>query len=131
MATKKQVMTTLIILVMLVGVFYLTTKVITKYTGMVTGDGTSTDICLEKGIQGYPTWEINGNLYPGEQSLDKLAKLSGCAQGLDSDSLAKCLSDKGVKMYGAFWCGHCQNQKAEFNGNLEKYNIYVECDPRA
>ena len=42
------------------------------------GENPQSDLCLERGIQGYPTWEINGNLYPGEQSLAKLAELSGC-----------------------------------------------------
>ncbi len=42
------------------------------------------------------------------------------------DALAKCLSDKGAKMYGAYWCSHCQAQKAEF-GDSFKYINYVEC----
>ncbi len=42
------------------------------------------------------------------------------------DEFAKCLSSKGVKMYGAFWCPHCQNQKKMF-GNSWKYMTYVEC----
>ena len=33
--------------------------------------------CQEKGIKGYPTWEINGELYPGDKEIDELAKLSG------------------------------------------------------
>ena len=28
-------------------------------------------------VKGYPTWEINGELYPGEKSLDELGELSG------------------------------------------------------
>ena len=24
------------------------------------------------------------------------------------DAFAKCLSDNGIKMYGAYWCPHCQ-----------------------
>ncbi|MAG50706.1 hypothetical protein CL621_03675 [archaeon] len=36
------------------------------------------DICLEKGIRGYPTWIIDGKAYPGEQRLERLASLSGC-----------------------------------------------------
>ncbi|RJQ17615.1 hypothetical protein C4573_01395 [Candidatus Woesearchaeota archaeon] len=35
-------------------------------------------LCEEKGIQGYPTWEIHGILFPGEMPLDKLSGLSGC-----------------------------------------------------
>jgi len=42
------------------------------------------------------------------------------------DALAKCLSQKGVKMYGAWWCPHCQNQKKTF-GSSWKYINYVEC----
>ena len=34
--------------------------------------------CLSAGVRGYPTWKINGENYPGLQSLDKLAQLSGC-----------------------------------------------------
>src|SRR3989344_927818 len=33
--------------------------------------------CLSAGVQGYPTWKIDGQNYPGEQSLERLAKLSG------------------------------------------------------
>jgi len=42
------------------------------------------------------------------------------------DDLAKCLTAAGVKMYGANWCSHCQNQKAAFGDSFEKIN-YVEC----
>ncbi len=36
------------------------------------------ETCLIEGITGYPTWKINGESYPGEQSLETLAKLAGC-----------------------------------------------------
>ncbi len=42
------------------------------------------------------------------------------------DSFAQCLTQKGVKFYGAFWCPHCAAQKDEF-GNSMKYVNYVEC----
>jgi uncharacterized membrane protein len=35
------------------------------------------DLCKAAGIQGFPSWEINGKLYPNVQSLNKLADLSG------------------------------------------------------
>jgi glutaredoxin len=41
------------------------------------GDNAQPDLCKQKGIQGYPTWEINGQLYPGVKSLEELASLSG------------------------------------------------------
>jgi len=37
-----------------------------------------TAACTVAGISGYPTWIINGDKYPGEQTLVNLAKLSGC-----------------------------------------------------
>lgn len=42
------------------------------------------------------------------------------------DKFAQCLSQKGVVMYGAYWCSHCQNQKKLF-GQSFKYINYVEC----
>lgn len=42
------------------------------------------------------------------------------------DAFAKCLAQKGVVMYGAYWCPHCQNQKKLF-GESFKYVNYVEC----
>ncbi len=41
-------------------------------------------------------------------------------------AFATCLKDKGAKFYGAFWCPHCQEQKALF-GDAEKELPYVEC----
>ena len=43
-----------------------------------------------------------------------------------ADTLAQCLTDKGVKMYGAYWCPHCQDQKKQF-GTSWKYINYIEC----
>jgi glutaredoxin len=34
--------------------------------------------CDYAGVTGYPTWRINGVNYPGLQSLEKLANLTGC-----------------------------------------------------
>lgn len=42
------------------------------------------------------------------------------------DSFAQCLADKGVTMYGAAWCSHCQNQKKLFGGSFQLVP-YVEC----
>lgn len=43
------------------------------------------------------------------------------------DEFAKCLTEKNVKMYGAYWCSHCQNQKKAFGSSFQ-YIQYVECD---
>ena len=42
------------------------------------------------------------------------------------DKFAQCLKDEGVVFYGAFWCSHCQAQKARF-GKSAKYLPYIEC----
>lgn len=42
------------------------------------------------------------------------------------DTFAQCLKAKGAIFYGAFWCPHCQNQKAMF-GNSAKLLPYFEC----
>src|SRR3989338_9221800 len=42
------------------------------------------------------------------------------------DTFAQCLGEKGATFYGAFWCPHCQNQKALF-GNAKKLLPYIEC----
>lgn len=39
---------------------------------------------------------------------------------------AQCLTEKGTKMYGAYWCPHCQAQKKQFGKAFSKVD-YVEC----
>ena len=43
--------------------------------------------------------------------------------------LARRLKEAGAKMYGAFWCSHCQEQKADFGAQAQKDLPYVECFP--
>ena len=42
------------------------------------------------------------------------------------DIFASCIKDSGAAFYGAFWCPHCQNQKAMF-GTSARLLPYVEC----
>ncbi|MBI5803665.1 hypothetical protein HY450_00305 [Candidatus Pacearchaeota archaeon] len=42
------------------------------------------------------------------------------------NEFAQCLTDNGVRMYGAWWCPHCQNQKKMFGDSWANIN-YVEC----
>ncbi|GAX29115.1 hypothetical protein FisN_7Hh288 [Fistulifera solaris] len=39
------------------------------------GMNAQTKLCKEKDVPGYPTWEINGKLYPGEKTLDELEEI--------------------------------------------------------
>jgi hypothetical protein len=42
------------------------------------------------------------------------------------DDFARCISAKGARMYGAFWCPHCEEQKELFGSSFQYVN-YVEC----
>jgi thiol-disulfide isomerase/thioredoxin len=44
--------------------------------------------------------------------------------------LAKHLTKKRVKMYGAFWCGYCAKQKELFGKQAFAKIKYIECDER-
>ena len=36
-----------------------------------------TQLCIDKGIKGFPTWEINGKLFLGVLSINELSELTG------------------------------------------------------
>jgi hypothetical protein len=42
------------------------------------------------------------------------------------DEFATCIKDSGAIFYGAFWCPHCQEQKALFGKSASKLP-YTEC----
>ncbi len=42
------------------------------------------------------------------------------------DAFAQCLAARGVTMYGADWCAHCQNEKKAFSSSFQ-FVPYVEC----
>ena len=41
------------------------------------GINSQTQLCIDKKIEGFPTWEINGKLILGVLSLKELSKLTG------------------------------------------------------
>jgi glutaredoxin len=45
-------------------------------------------------------------------------------------ALAKYLTAKGVKFYGAYSCEHCQQQKALFGAKASEQLTYIECDAK-
>lgn len=44
------------------------------------------------------------------------------------DEFAQCLADNNATFYGAYWCPHCNRQKAMFGDAMEHVD-YVECSP--
>lgn len=75
----------------------------------------------------------NGSL-PSSQSAAELdlpyfeTELTNSSNAL-SISLARHLHSIGAKMYGAFWCSHCVEQKEMFGREAAKLLDYVECFP--
>lgn len=53
-------------------------------------------------------------------------KINAPANAGEYDAFAQCLTDKGVTMYGAWWCPHCQNQKKLFGSSFKKVHS-IEC----
>jgi hypothetical protein len=54
-------------------------------------------------------------------------KISSKKEGPDQrEALAQCLTDKGARFYGAYWCPHCARQKKLFGRAISKVT-YVEC----
>jgi hypothetical protein len=43
-------------------------------------------LCRQKRVPGYPTWEIDGELYPGELQMDDLERLANGESLADSDA---------------------------------------------
>ena len=61
-------------------------------------------------------------------SLGCMLILAGCAEPEDGKYavISQCLTQKNVKMYGAWWCPHCSEQKKLFGDDI-RYITYVEC----
>lgn len=53
----------------------------------------------------------------GGQKADKGPEVAGEETSLDD--FAKCLTEKGVKLYTADWCPHCARQKELFGSALQ------------
>jgi len=60
------------------------------------------------------------------QTLNVTAPVLITPPAINLDDFAQCLTNKSVVFYGAYWCPHCQNNKALF-GDSFKYVNYIEC----
>ena len=59
---------------------------------------------------------------------DWFSKTTGLAVGEDPDNaLAKCMTEKGVKFYGAKSCPNCEKQKVLFGTSAFQFLNYIEC----
>lgn len=54
------------------------------------------------------------------------SSIGNVTKSFEYDDFTKCLTENNVKMYGAYWCSHCKDQKQMF-GDSWKHINYVEC----
>ena len=61
-------------------------------------------------------------------TLTSLFMLSGCSPKASPEEIAfaKCITDEGAVMFGAYWCSHCKSQKKAFGESFSEIN-YIEC----
>ncbi|HLD83684.1 MAG TPA: hypothetical protein VI979_02410 [archaeon] len=55
-----------------------------------------------------------------------LSTPTGHAVNIDYDAFAKCLTEKGVKFYGTYWCNECTKQQKEFGMSWQNINA-IDC----
>jgi uncharacterized membrane protein len=63
--------------------------------------------------------EVGGNVVPPVTTVS----------GESEMALARHLKSVGAKMYGAYWCPHCHDQKTLFGKEAAKEIPYIECAP--
>lgn len=66
-------------------------------------------------------------LFPSGIVLEEPAAVNEQNKNIASESFAKCLTEKGTKFYGAWWCPNCENQKDKFDASFQ-YIDYIECE---
>lgn len=98
----------------------------------VTPQGSVYQISLKINETQYESYITkDGNfLFPTGISLKEPAKEAAQAENSNqvaSEVFAKCLTEKGAKLYGAWWCPNCQNQNAKFGDSFQYLN-YIECE---
>ena len=86
--------------------------------GMVTIIGTL-GVYANVNDPNQPAAEVAGNAGPPVTNTSGQAEIA----------LARHLDDIGAKMYGAYWCPHCHDQKELFGQEAAAIFPYVECAP--
>ncbi len=72
---------------------------------------------------------IGGTADVGPNTPGAVGPLVERFSGQSEVALAKHLKATGAKMYGAYWCPHCHDQKELFGKEAAKDFPYVECAP--
>lgn len=72
---------------------------------------------------------ISGSSSASADTAGAVGPVITTTSGESETELARHLSSIGAKMYGAYWCPHCHDQKELFGKEAFALIDYVECDP--
>ncbi len=91
-----------------------------RKSGQYTGVWTAAGILAAAGLLIYGMYALGMFSPAGEEATEPVS------EGEQIADLADCLTASGARMYGAYWCPHCQSQKAAFGDAVDRIT-YVEC----
>lgn len=74
--------------------------------------------------------QVSGSATPTGSTAGQVGPAITTTSGQAEVSLAQHLKQVGAKMYGAWWCPHCHDQKQLFGETAAREFPYVECDPK-
>ncbi len=100
----------------------------------MTFEDTKEPVSVKKPDSFLPVDDILGaSLGAAREKADLAKQMSGqkVYSGSDKEVLfASCLASRGTRMYGTFWCPHCEAEIAKLKlarEELVKMNMYIEC----
>eukprot|EP00613_Pedinella_sp_CCMP2098_P074186 CAMPEP_0171911538 /NCGR_PEP_ID=MMETSP0993-20121228/10362_1 /TAXON_ID=483369 /ORGANISM="non described non described, Strain CCMP2098" /LENGTH=262 /DNA_ID=CAMNT_0012545075 /DNA_START=213 /DNA_END=1001 /DNA_ORIENTATION=+ len=120
------------------------------------GVGGNPQRCYDAGVQAYPSWvvgPVGKDLVPsktakrstGALGLDGLERLVGLPSpppvapelpmveqpsSVRALALGEALKAKKATLYGAYWCGFCNQERQALGKEAASMINYIECDPK-
>jgi hypothetical protein len=106
-----------------------------KSVGTLIGGGIILQNDVKPAVAAPPIAVIAEELgyFPVQNREGQVVYIPKKVQGESTDQaveLAKILREKGITMYGAYWCPHCSRQKDLFGAEAWRNMDYVECSPK-
>lgn len=90
------------------------------------GTGSAFTAVVASGLSLALAWPAHLHAQPPSELQSPPAITTKSTQ--DSIKIASKLREKGAKMYGAYWCAHCHDQKQRFGKKAFGMLEYIECD---
>jgi|GEM_PF-1562720 len=119
MLTKLQLLTSVSAIGMAIGTVVTTIVAVQANPSIPTGGNTIP--ARESAVDRTPKLQVNST--KSTASEPPVATVSGTAE----TGLVEHLVVRNVQFYGAYWCGHCQQQKSLFGAVAAAKLPYIEC----